>query len=127
MDDRTIARGVAAGRLGFGLLVLLAPRLLTRRVGGRTDPPAPYVWWLRAFGIRDAVLGAGTLAALADPDEEAAVRWVQAGALADSADAVTAVVYGRDLDGFSRWATLALAIPASALGWKAAAGLAARR
>ena len=45
----------------------------------------------------------------------------------DRYDAVTAVVYGRDLVGFSRWATLALAIPASALGWKAAAGLAARR
>jgi hypothetical protein len=34
----------------------------------------PYVWWLRAFGIRDAVLGAGTLMALSDDDDPAAAR-----------------------------------------------------
>ena len=63
VDDRTVARGIAVGRVGFGLLLLLAPRLLVRRTGSGQEPPPPYVWWLRAFGIRDAVLGAGTLAA----------------------------------------------------------------
>ncbi|HYI62489.1 MAG TPA: hypothetical protein VEW93_11870 [Acidimicrobiales bacterium] len=123
MDDRTIARGVALSRVAFGLLMLLAPRLLTRRTGDGRDPQVPYVWWLRAFGIRDAVLGAGAYMALTSEDDEAAARWVQAGALADTADAVTAVAYRRDLDGRSRLATVAIAVPAAALGWKSALGL----
>lgn len=127
MDDRTIARGVAVGRVAFGLLMLTAPRLLTRRTGDRKDPPTPYMWWLRAFGIRDAVLGTGTLLALSDGDGAATSRWVQMGALADSADAATAIVYGRDLDRPGRLATIAIAVPAAVLGWKSAAGLRAGR
>lgn len=123
MDDRTVARGVALGRVGFGLLVMLAPRLLTRRTGTRQDPPMPYLWWLRAFGIRDTVLGAGTLLALADGDDEATTRWVQMGALADTADAVTSVVYHGDLDRAGRLTTLGIAVPTAVLGWKSAAGL----
>jgi hypothetical protein len=124
MEDRTTARGVAAGRVAFGLLMLVAPRVLTRRSGNRQDPPVPYVWWLRAFGIRDAVLGAGTLMALSDDDDPAAARWVRVGAAADTLDAVTAIVYGRDLDRRGRLGTLALAVPGSILGWKSAAALA---
>lgn len=127
MDDRTTARGVAVGRVGFGLLMLVAPRLLTRRSGNRQDPPVPYVWWLRAFGIRDAVLGAGTLMALSDGDGPAAARWVQVGAAADTLDAAIALVYGRELDRRGRLGTLALAVPGSILGWKSAAGLASGR
>jgi hypothetical protein len=123
MDDRTIAKGVAAGRLLFGLLMIVAPRLVARA----DEPPKPYVWWLRAFGIRDAVLGAGTLAALADPDDDRAARWVQIGAAADTADAASVLVYGRDLDPRGRLATLAIAVPAAVLGWKASSGLAAER
>ena len=127
MDDRNLARGVAVGRVAFGLLMLLAPRALTRHTGDRKDPPVPYVWWLRAFGIRDAVIGAGTLIALKADDDAAAARWVQMGAVSDSTDAVTAVVFGRELDRMGRIATLALAVPASIVGWKAAAGLGAGR
>ncbi len=127
MDDRTIARGVAAGRVAFGLLMLLAPRVLVRRTGTRQEPPVPYVWWLRAFGIRDTVLGAGTLLALGDSTTGGAARWVQVSAAADTLDAATAVVFGRDLDRGSRLAILALAVPASVLGWKAGQGLATRR
>lgn len=123
MDDRTIARGIAVGRVAFGLLMLLAPRLLTRRTGDGRDPQVPYVWWLRAFGIRDAVLGAGAYLALTAEDDEAAARWVQMGAVADTADAVTALAYRGDLDGRSRLATLAIAAPAATLGWKSLGGL----
>jgi hypothetical protein len=126
MDDRTVARGIAVGRVGFGLLLMLFPRLLTRRTGDRTDPPAPYVWWLRAFGIRDTVLGAGAYLALTEDDDEVAARWVQMGAVADTLDAATAVAFGRDIGRQSRWITLAIAVPAAALGWKSLGGLRAR-
>lgn len=127
MDDRTIAKGVALGRIAFGLLMMLAPRFLVRRTGTGDDPPPPYVWWLRAFGIRDTVLGAGTLAALNEGDDAAAARWVQVSAAADTLDAATAVVFGRDLGRTNQLATLALAVPASALGWKAGGGLSSGR
>ena len=124
MDDRSLARGIAAGRLGFGLILLVAPRVLVRRSGNRQDPPPPYVWWLRAFGTRDAVLGAGTLAALAGDDDVAAARWVQVGAVADTLDVATVVLHGDELDRLGRWATLAVAVPATIAGWKAGRGLA---
>ncbi|WCO67618.1 hypothetical protein PO878_02640 [Iamia majanohamensis] len=127
MDDRSVAKGVAAGRVLFGLVLLLAPRLLVRRTGSGEEPIPPYVWWLRAFGIRDAVLGAGALVALGEDDDAAASRWVQAGAAADALDAASVVVFGRDLDRRSRMVTLAVAVPAAAAGWRAAQGLTARR
>ncbi|MGI8937883.1 MAG: hypothetical protein ACR2JF_06670 [Iamia sp.] len=127
MDDRTIAKGVAVGRIAFGLLMLLAPRLLVRRTGTGEDPPPPYVWWLRAFGIRDTVLGPPPLVALGEDDPAAAARWVQAGAAADTLDAASAVVFGRDLGRTNALATLALAVPASILGWKASQGLTSGR
>ena len=38
MDDRALAKGVAAGRVVFGLVLLLAPRLLVRRTGSGEEP-----------------------------------------------------------------------------------------
>ena len=67
------------------------------------------------------MLGAGALVAL--NDEEPDPRWVQFGALADTADAVAAVAFREDLGPVSTAATLGLAIPASLLGWKSAFGL----
>lgn len=126
MDERAVAQGVAAGRVVLGLVLLLFPRLLVRRTGSGEEPERPYVWWLRAFGIRDAVLGAGTLVALGEDDDEAASRWVQAGAAADALDAASVVVFGRDLDRRSRLVTLAVAVPAAGAGWRAAQGLTSR-
>lgn len=71
--------------------MVLAPRPMLRlQVGG--DPAGPFVWFARAFGARDAILGAGVLFA---PDEQARRRWVAAGAAADGSDVVAAVIGGR--------------------------------
>lgn len=122
-DDRTIARAVAAGRLGFGLLMLFAPNLVLARVA--PERPGPLVWMCRAFGIRDAVLGAGALLELAVDDDDGVpeTRWVTMGAVADTSDAVAALVWRKDLGWGGALSTWALAVPAAALGWKASAGL----
>lgn len=119
MDDRTIARSIAAGRVLFGLIMLLIPNVVLRRVAD--ERPGPLVWMCRAFGIRDVVLGAGALAELAE--DEPTGRWVTMGAVADSCDAVAAVVWHRELGVGGTLATLSLAVPAAAGGWKAASGL----
>ena len=59
MNDVTIARSIAWGRIGFGLLMLLAPNSVLARTA--TERPGPLVWMARAFGIRDLVLGAGAV------------------------------------------------------------------
>ena len=119
MDHRTTARLIAAGRTLFGLLCLLRPRVLTGF--DRSEPSAAALGWIRLFGVRDVVLGAGTLASLNGDDGD--TRWVKMSAAADTADAVT-VVTVRDEVGVSFMAvSLALAVPAAALGWRAAFGL----
>src|SRR3954453_1370473 len=93
MDDLLIARLIAAGRLLFGLACLAAPRQILGKWG--KDASAPVLWWIRAFGSRDTVLGAGALVSLnrAEPDS----TWVKAGAVADTIDAVTAIAFRDEL------------------------------
>jgi hypothetical protein len=119
MNDRQIASGIAAGRLGFGAFCMAMPRLVLGSGGSEASGTA--VWMVRAFGTRDMTLGAGTLMALAEGGE--AKRWVMAGAAADTVDAITAVAFRKELGPPVMLATLALAVPAAVLGWKAALGL----
>jgi hypothetical protein len=121
MDDRTLARSIAAGRVAFGLLMLFVPNLVLRRVA--EERPGPLVWMCRAFGIRDLVLGLGALSEL--EEAEPAGRWVTMGAVADTCDAAAAVIWHRELGPGGTLATLSMAVPAAAGGFKAAAGLSA--
>ncbi|MFM7068383.1 MAG: hypothetical protein ACKOYM_02880 [Actinomycetes bacterium] len=120
MNDITIARSIAWGRIGFGLLMLVAPNSVLARTA--EERPGPLVWMARAFGIRDLVLGAGAVASLAAPEPDPS--WVKMGALADSCDAVAALVWRDELGPSGVAATLALALPAATGGWKAARSLA---
>jgi hypothetical protein len=123
MDDRSLARAIAAGRLGFGLVMLFVPNLVLKRVAD--ERPGPLVWMCRAFGIRDAVLGAGALLELAvdDEDDTSEARWVTMGAVADTSDAVAALLWRKELGWSGFLSTWGLAIPAAAGGWKASIGL----
>jgi hypothetical protein len=120
MDERTLARSIAGGRVAFGLAMLLVPRPLLRRAAGG-ELPGSLVWLARSFGIRDLVLGAGALVELADPEPES--RWVTAGAVADTCDIAAAVVWRDELGPAGLAATLALAVPAAVGGWVARLGL----
>lgn len=119
MDDRLIARLVAAGRVLFGIACLAAPRQILRQLG--KDAPPQIVWWIRAFGVRDAVLGAGALVALNGDDPDS--TWVAAGAAADTADVIITVACRDELGPAFVVPGLAIAAPAAALGWKATLGL----
>lgn len=119
MNDRTIARSIALGRVAFGLTMLLIPHTVLARVG--EDQSGPLMWMARAFGIRDMVLGFGAIMELTEEDPEG--RWVAYGAAADTCDAVAAVVWREELGVAGMAATLSLAVPAAAGGWWSAFGL----
>lgn len=119
LTPRTVAQLVAAGRIAYGALCMLAPRTAVGPAGKRAEPPM--VWLGRAFGVRDVVLGAGTLAAIsagADP-----ARWTAVSACADGLDIANAVVHHKELGAGGVVGTLALAVPATVAGVWAARGL----
>ncbi len=79
------------------------------------------MWLARSFGIREIVLGGGALVELSDPEPDG--RWVTAGAMADTADAAAALLWHQELGPYGTAATLSVAIPAAAAGWKTSSGL----
>jgi hypothetical protein len=119
MNPITLARSIAVGRVLFGALMLFVPNTVLARASA--ERPGPLVWMSRAFGIRDIVLGAGALRSLAGP--ETGADWVRMGAIADTSDAVAALVWRKELGTSGTVATLALAVPAAAGGWTAAGSL----
>ncbi len=119
MDDLKLARSIAAGRILFGALMVFIPNTVLARASA--ERPGPLVWLARAFGIRDVVLGLGAIRSLSEPEPDAA--WVRMGAVADTSDAVAAIVWRDELGVAGTVSTLALAVPAAVGGWKAASGL----
>jgi hypothetical protein len=84
MDPAIIARVLARGRVGFGLVLTAAPLRLTRAwLGDDAERTAAQIL-ARSLGARDLALGVGALAAARD-DREA---WLLAGLAADTADLV---------------------------------------
>jgi hypothetical protein len=79
-------------RAAVGVALLAAPAV-PMRISGRTEPTAAAVLLMRTIGIRDLVLGLGTVAASRSsatrPDDLADVRRWTAAALASDSLAVT--------------------------------------
>lgn len=78
MTGTSLIRAIGGLRLTVGLALLAAPKTLTQ-----LDDPAT-VLLIRTIGVRDLVLGAGTVAA---PDE-AVTHWGAVGLASDSIDIV---------------------------------------
>jgi len=115
--ENFVAKGIAAGRVLYGLGCMAAPRTLMGPAGARAE--GQMVWMARAFGVRDVILGTGTLLALNDGGPNA-VRWVELSAAADGLDILNAVVFRKELDRTGRIGVLALAVPATIGGkWSA--------
>jgi hypothetical protein len=113
MQPRTIARIVAAGRVGFGIGLLAVPGAIARRWVG-ADGARPGAHPLAAgLGARDLALGAGTLVAL---DRGGARPWLVGSAAADLGDLV-ATLRSRDaVPAVSVAATVVVAGGSAALG-----------
>src|SRR4051812_47785502 len=111
MDARTLARGLALGRIAIGAAIVAAPTLFTRGwVGDVAAQPGAQTISV-SLGARDLAVGVGSLLALERGGN--ARSWFAASAVCDLADGVAT---------FSRRDALP---PAGAIGVTALAGGAA--
>lgn len=127
MDGRDLARNYAAGRIGIGVLLMLFPgRVLQGLLGGR-DAITPGIKVVgRMVGARDAILGAGALAAMqrgrdsseggGDGPLGAGRPWMTYGAAADAADALAILLSYRHLGARHRFLVLVMAAAGAATG-----------
>jgi hypothetical protein len=119
MTAPLIARLVAAGRIGFGVALVVAPERVTSLwLGSDAGRPGARVV-TRGLGARDLALGVGALAA-ADSQLQ---PWVAAAIIADSADLVATVAAGKSLPLTGRALVGAVAAGGAVLGTIALAGL----
>lgn len=120
---RTAGRVLAAGRIAVGTALVAVPETATKAWLGETDPDdTGRAIAVRGLGARDVVLGVGTLVALrVGGDARVAARWVEAGVVADLADAAATIVAGASDPG--RAASLGVALGAAAGGAAIRAGL----
>ena len=88
-DEREMTRWYAYARVGIGATLFVAPRLLTGWIGDDARRPGTRTI-TRCFAARDLLLGAGTLAAMADGTPLR--RWLQASAASDAADVVASLL-----------------------------------
>jgi hypothetical protein len=83
-------------RAGVGVALVAAPGT-AMRLGGRPGASGAELLLLRTIGIRDLVLGAGTVVAARSGDAGGAGRWIAAGLASDSLDAVVSLASRRDI------------------------------
>lgn len=108
-----IDRLIAAGRVLIGSALLVAPKQAARGwLGDTAEDPATQTA-VRAFGARDIALGLGVL--LAIRRGRSPRGWVEAGILADAADAAATLIAWKHLPRFGRAATLVVASGAAAI------------
>jgi hypothetical protein len=119
MNAALTARLVAAGRIGFGVALMLTPERLTGPWLGPDASRAGTRVVSRGLGARDVALGVGALRV-----PEAELRpWVVAAIVADTADLVATITAGDSLPLAGRVLVGAVASAGAALGVVALVGL----
>ena len=101
-------------RAGVGAGLVVAPTGFLR-LSGREAPTPVSVLLMRTIGIRDLVLGIGTVAAARQGDGADVRRWTSAGLASDSLDVVAGLVAARSI-GRAESAAAAAAALVFALG-----------
>ena len=118
MDDRSVARLIGAGRLGFGVALLAAPTRTSRVWLGPTSGEGPVQVFTRAIGARDLVLGLGLLRAAEAGDPVA--PWLRAGAVVDALDTLSTIAAFRRLPKVLRFGVTAIGVGAAVAGFRLA-------
>lgn len=118
MSPRSITALLAFGRTAIGAALFAAPEQAARGWLGDVVDDERAQAAIRGLGARDVAIGLGTLAALSRG--RSANRWLEAGIIADGADATAALLAKDKLASTSVMTTLAIA------GGAALAGLYAR-
>ena len=122
MDLRVPAIALAAGRVAYGAGLTVAPGLSAGVwIGRQARDPRTQVL-ARGLGIRDFVLGAGTLLSLQRDDFGRARWWLAAQTLSDVTDLLATLAARSVLPPGRRRLTAGLAAGSAAIGAAAIAG-----
>ena len=87
------ARLIGYLRAAVGLGLIMAPRAVARLQADQS-PTGTTVLLIRTIGIRDLVLGAGTVVAAQAAGDEGVRRWITIGLLSDALDVVAGAISG---------------------------------
>ena len=96
-------------RAAVGVALLAAPGA-PMRLSGREEPTNAGLLLMRTIGIRDLVLGLGTVAAARSDEVQDFRRWNAAVLASDALDAVVSVASSRSIGKRDAWAAAALAL-----------------
>ncbi len=113
---KPVQRALAMGRLGVGVVAVVAPAAATRVWVG-TGPDRLTRVLGRSLGGRDLALAVGALQAMAADDPAETRRWVRAGALADTTDVLATALCWSSLPHGKRVVVLAASAAAAAVGF----------
>jgi hypothetical protein len=113
MDDVNLALVMARSRIAIGFAAVVAPGFSAKVLSGHSEQGIEPLL-ARMLGARDLALGLGTVIAL---DKGAPVRgWLEAAALADTADCVTSLLGRSRMSKRAFVGTVALAAASAASG-----------
>lgn len=113
---RTLATAVAAGRVGFGAGLALAPGAVAAPWIGADAKNARTQMLVRGFGVRDVALGLGGLRSLRGGGAGATRWWFAAQSVSDASDLLTTLAAGHELPRRVRIGVAALAATGAGIG-----------
>ena len=95
-------------RAAVGVALIAGPGV-PLRVAGRTEPTGADLLLMRTIGIRDLVLGCGTVAAARSGSPADARRWTAAALASDSLDTTISLASSRSIGSRDAWSAALLA------------------
>jgi hypothetical protein len=113
MSARTILTALSAGRVFFGLVMLVAPRFIGERWLGAGGARPESAALMRVAGVRDAAIGVGGL--LAARSETDPRPWLAGCAVADVTDAY-ATLTAKGVPASNKAPSIAVALGAAGAG-----------
>ncbi len=96
-------------RTTVGIALIAAPGV-PMRLAGQDDPSGADLLLMRTIGIRDLVLGLGTVAAARSDDRGDVRRWTATALASDSLDAATSLASMRSIGKRDSWSAAVLAL-----------------
>jgi hypothetical protein len=90
------ARAMGWLRTSVGIALMVAPGA-PMRIAGDESPTGTALLLMRTIGIRDVVLGLGTVSATRSTDQSNARRWVKTGLASDALDTVVSLAALRSI------------------------------
>jgi hypothetical protein len=96
-------------RTAVGIALIAAPGV-PMRLAGQRQPTGTDLLLMRTIGIRDLVVGLGTVAAARSPDVADVSRWTAAALASDSLDVAASLASVRSIGRRDSWSAAMLAL-----------------